>query len=300
MTIEQLNTEFAVEGHLQVVAGKGGLPMIEVANGKAKATISIYAGQVLSFQPVGEAEDLMFLSELAYYQEGKAIKGGAPVCWPWFGPDPEGQGRPGHGFVRNRMWDLKSTEATVEGDSRIVLGLTDTEETRKIWPQSFELAIEITVGSNLNIELVTRNTGDQLFTITQALHTYFKVGDINQVEVLGLEGHDYLDKVDGGVIKSQQGGVVASGEVDRIYLNVAEELVIADAALQRRIHIASKNSNTAVVWNPWAKISAEMGDLQDDDYLRLICVETTNAAEDVVDVVPGSEARLVANYSLER
>ena len=299
MTIEQLNADFGLADHLKIVTGKGDLPLVEVASEKARAVISVYGGQVLSYKPANQDNDLMFLSELAYFEEGKAIKGGAPVCWPWFGPDPEDKGRPGHGFMRNRMWQIKQTELQADGNVRVVLGLSDSDETRAIWPQSFELAIEINVGESLNIDLVTRNRGDQPFTISQALHTYFRIGDINQTKILGLEGCGYIDKVDGGSEKQQDGEVVITSEVDRIYLDVPPELVIEDAALQRSIRIASEGSKSAVVWNPWDEIAAGMGDLQDDDYLRFVCVETTNAATDTVEVGPGDEYRLLANYGVE-
>ena len=300
MNTEQLNTEYAIPGQLKFIQGAGGLPFIEVTTANSSALISVYAGQVLSFRPAGEVDDLMFLSEKAYYQTGKAIKGGAPVCWPWFGADPQGLGRPAHGFVRNRMWNVVATEITVSGSIRVILGLEDTPETIEIWPQSFTLMLEITVGKSLNLELVTRNTGAQLFPVTQAFHTYFKVGDISQVSVSGLEDTDYIDKVDNSALKKQIGPVVINEEVDRIYLGVRDELVINDIALKRRIRIRSGGSKTAVVWNPWAKISAEMADLQDNDYRNLLCAETTNAATDVVEVSPGRESRLVANYSIER
>lgn len=300
MKIEQLNADYAIAGRLKFIEGRGGFPFIEISNAKASALISVYAGQVLSFRPVGVADDLMFLSEKAYYQPGKAIKGGAPICWPWFGADPQGLGRPAHGFVRNRLWNVVATGTTADGDTRVTLGLIDTPETRAIWPQSFTLALEITVGDSLNLELVTRNTGTQMFPVTQAFHTYFKIGDISQTSVLGLEGTDYIDKTDNSAQKQQTGAVMINAEVDRIYLGVQGELVIADAALKRRIRIASSGSKTAVVWNPWVKISTEMGDLQDDDYRRLLCVETTNASTDVVEIAPNSEFRLVANYGVEQ
>jgi glucose-6-phosphate 1-epimerase len=297
MTIAQLNSQYGIAGKLQVIEGKGGLPMIEVDNGQAKALISVYAGQVLKFQPSGAAE-VMFLSESAYYQSGKAIKGGVPICWPWFGPDPEGKGRASHGFVRDRLWNVVATESLSDGSSKIVLGLTDTAETQAIWPCGFGLAIEVTVGSTLKIDLVTRNTGDQTFSITQALHTYFSVGDVTKTNVVGLSGTEYLDKVDGGQQKSQVGAVTIVESVDRVYLNVPSTLTIDDAVLNRKIQIESTGSKTAIVWNPWAEISAKMADLGDQDYLKMICVETANAADDVVMVAPGSEARLGAVISV--
>ncbi|QOJ19546.1 MAG: D-hexose-6-phosphate mutarotase [Gammaproteobacteria bacterium] len=301
MTIEQLNANFGIAGQLEFITGKGGLPMIQVNIAKAKALISIHAGQVLSYQPAGEPEDVMFLSAKAYYQDGKAIKGGAPICWPWFGADPEGKGRPGHGFVRNRGWNVVATEALSNGDIKVTVGLDDTAETQAIWPHAFSLRQEIVIGDSLNLSLITRNTGKEKFTITQAFHTYFRVGDITQTKVLGLNGCDYLDKAGGGnTQKHQTGDVTIDAEVDRIYLNVGNTLTINDAALSRRIQITSQNSKTAVVWNPWEKIAKDMADLEDHDYQRLLCVETTNAADDVVEVAPSGECRLVANYRVVR
>ncbi|SDW83863.1 D-hexose-6-phosphate mutarotase [Nitrosomonas oligotropha] len=301
MTIEQLNTQFGIAGQLEFIAGNGGLPMIQVKTAKAKALISIHAGQVLSYQPAGEAEDVMFLSAKAYYQDGKAIKGGAPICWPWFGADPEGKGRPGHGFVRNRAWNVIATEALANGDIKVTVGLDDTPETQAIWPHAFSLRQEIVIGDSLNLSLITRNTGKEKFTITQAFHTYFKVGDISRAKVSGLAGCDYLDKAGGGnTQKHQTGDVTIDAEVDRIYLNVGNTLTIDDAALNRCIQITSQNSKTAVVWNPWEKIAKDMADLEDHDYQRLLCVETTNAADDVREVAPGGECRLVASYRVVR
>ena len=301
MNIEQLNNQYKITGQLEIIAGKDGLPMIQIKNAKAQALISIHAGQVLSFQPNGESEDVLFLSSKAYYQDGKAIKGGAPICWPWFGADPEGKGRPGHGFVRNRPWSVVATEALSNGDIKVTVGLDDTPETQAIWPHAFSLRQEIIIGDSLNLSLITRNTGKEKFSITQAFHTYFKVGDITRTKVLGLAGCDYLDKTGGGSVqKHQTGDVIIDAEVDRIYLNVGNTLTIDDSALNRRIQITSQGSKTAVVWNPWEKIAKEMADLEDTDYQRLLCVETTNAANDVVEVAPGNQCRLIANYQVIR
>jgi len=299
MNIEQLNSDYGIADQLRFSNGKGDLPIIEINNSHAQALISVYAGQVLSYRPQSASEDLMFLSEKAYYQTGKAIKGGTPICWPWFGPDPENKGRASHGFVRNRLWSVQSTTTTPEQETKVTLGLQDTPETQGIWPHAFELSIEITVGKTLDIELVTHNTGDQPFTITQALHTYFKVGDIAAVKVGGLEDKEYIDKVDGGTQKHQSGLITIAEEVDRIYTDVPSVLVIEDAALKRKIHINSTGSQTAIVWNPWTDNAVKMADLADDDYKKFVCVETANAANDVVTISPGTEGRLTANYSIK-
>ena len=196
---------------------------------------------------------------------------------------------------------MVATEALANGDIKVTVGLDDTPETQAIWPHAFSLRQEIVIGDTLNLSLITRNTGKEKFNITQAFHTYFKVGDIARTKVTGLAGCDYLDKAGGGnTQKHQMGDVTIDAEVDRIYLNVGNTLTIDDIALNRRIQITSQGSKTAVVWNPWEKIARDMADLEDDDYKRLLCVETTNAADDVREVAPGGECRLVAGYRVVR
>lgn len=296
MDISELARRFGIADRVAVIAGKGGLAMVEVTTGHSTALISIYGAQVLSFRPRGH-DDLMYLSETAYYAPGKAIKGGMPVCWPWFGPDPEGKGRPGHGFVRNRQWDLVGTEALADGRVRVVLGLSDSEETRAIWPHAFNLSLDVTVGAGLDVALITRNTGTTPFALSQALHTYFRVGDIARTLILGLDGCRYLDKMDDGE-KTQNGAVTIVSETDRIYTGVRGALEIDDAGLARRIRIAATGSASAVVWNPWQATAKAMADMGDDDYRRMICVETTNAGPDIIDLAPGGEHHLSVSYAV--
>jgi glucose-6-phosphate 1-epimerase len=298
MNFDQL-CEYEIENELQFVDIEHGFTYIEINNAKAHATISTYSGQVLSYRPKSQKHDLLFVSDKAYYEDGKAIKGGIPVCWPWFGADPDDMGRPAHGFVRNRQWEVTGSESLANGSTRVVMGMVDSDETRDIWPHPFKLSIEITVGDTLKLALITHNTGDHSITISQALHTYFYVGDIGKVQVLGLDGVHYLDKVDEFAEKTQSGPVTINGEVDRIYKGVTGELVIDDESLGRKIRIVSRGCSTAVVWNPWKEIAASMGDLNDDDYRNMICVETANAGPETVEIAAGSEYRLEAEYTIE-
>lgn len=298
MNFDQL-CDYEIENELQFVEIEHGFTYIEINNAKAHATISTYSGQVLSFRPKSQKDDLLFVSDKAYYEDGKAIKGGIPVCWPWFGADPEDRGGPAHGFVRNRQWEVTGSESLVDGSTKVVMGMADSDVTREIWPHPFKLSIEITVGDSLKVALVTQNTGNESVTISQALHTYFYVGDIGEVRVQGLDGIEYLDKVDEYAEKTQSGSVTIDGEVDRIYTGVTGELVIDDESLGRKIRIASRGCSTAVVWNPWIEIAASMGDLNDDDYRKMICVETANAGPETVEIAAGSEYRLEAEYTIE-
>jgi glucose-6-phosphate 1-epimerase len=299
MNPEQLNATHGIAGTLRFVTGNGGFTLIEIDNGMARALISPYAGQVLSFHRAGEPEDLLFLSGHAYFQTGKAIKGGIPVCWPWFGPDPEGRGRPAHGFVRNRDWQVLDTAMQEDGATFVRLGITPDEEIRALWPHPFTLTLEITVGRALELALCSFNPDTLPLAITQGLHSYFRVGDIAQVRVRGLGGKRYIDKLDGGAIKTQEGTVTINGEVDRLYTGVDCELVIDDPALGRRIRITSEGSASAVVWNPWAATAAAMADLGDEEYTGMLCVETTNAGPDALLVNSGENYRLAARYSIE-
>lgn len=300
MDIEALNAEHAIDSNLRIVEGQGGLPMVEIENELATATISIYAGQVLSYRPAEAAQDLLFVSDRAYYAPGKAIKGGIPVCWPWFGADPEGKGRPAHGFVRSTPWTLLGTEALDGGAIRVVLGIADDGSTRDVWPNHFNLRLEATIGETLALDLVTVNPQDRPFSITQALHTYFNVGDITRVRVLGLEDCRYIDKAANGndLVHIQQGAVTVCEEVNRIYESVAPVLTIEDPALDRRIRIESRNSTTCIVWNPWVEVARSMGDLDDSDYERLLCVETANAASEVIECPAGAEVSLGVEYRI--
>lgn len=302
MALEDLNAEHAIGDQLRFIAGPGGLPFIRVRNAHAEAVVSLYGAQVLSYRPLGASADLLFVSERAHHQAGQAIRGGVPVCWPWFGADPQGLGRPAHGVARTRLWSVRGTATTPAGDTQITLDLVDTPETRAIWPHAFQLVLEITVGATLRLALGTRNTGKTPFHITQALHSYFAVGDIAQTTVTGLDGCRYIDKATGagGAMPSQKGAVIIAAEIDRIYTGAPAVLTIEDAALERRIRIASAGSHTTVVWNPGAVIAAGMADLEDDAYQRFVCVETANAADEVVTVPAGGGHRLVADISLHR
>lgn len=300
MNLEALNRRFAIDDQLTVRAGPGHFPLLQIDNENATAVISVYGAQVLSYRPLDESQDLLFVSPAAYYREGKAIKGGIPLCWPWFGPDPKNSGRPAHGFARNLFWTVVATEAVDPGTTRVLLGLEPTAATRAIWDHEFSLQLEVVVGSRLDLALSTRNRGKATFHLTQALHTYFAIGDIEQVRVHGLDGTTYLDKAGDGGRRDQSGPVTVAGEVDRIYLGVDEPLVIEDPVHARRIRIEAAGSHTAVVWNPWKAIAARMGDLEDEDYRRFLCVETANAASEVIPLAPAELYRIGASYRVER
>ena len=161
MDIQQLNQDFGIEGSVNFVEEHPGFPIIEIKNQFATAAISVYAAHVISYQPVGSDTDLIYLSEDVVYKAGTAIRGGVPICWPWFGPHPTDSSKPSHGVARKTLWQVSSTETTTAGETRVILKLTDSPDSREKWDYSFELAIAVTVGETLKLDLVTRNTGSK-------------------------------------------------------------------------------------------------------------------------------------------
>lgn len=303
-TTAELNQAFAIEQshtQLRIENDIGEFPIIHLRNAHAEARISLYGAQILHYKPHNTAHDVLFLSDKAIYQSGKAIRGGAPICWPWFGADPENQGRPAHGFARNRLWQLSTTESLNDGATRVVLRLNDSPDTLWLWPHHFQLELEIVVGKTLKLSLSTHNLSDQPMTISQAIHTYFAVADIAQTEVYGLEQLHYVDKSKAGqnALRTQDGSIKVKQEVDRIYLHGPSAIQIHDQAWQRCIRIHSSGSQSTVVWNPWIEITANMIDLNNDDYQRFICVETANAADDTAIIAPNASHRLTAEYTVE-
>lgn len=299
MDINQLNSEFGIAGRLKFIEGNGGLPLIAINNQCASALISLHGGQVLSFKLIEQTEDLLFLSGKSLYADEKAIRGGIPVCWPWFGPDPKGLQRPNHGFVRSHSWTVLNT-ATTDTETKVSLQFLESYKKEKTWKQPFTLTLEITVGKSLGLKLMTRNTGDKAFSITQAFHSYFYVGDIDKVEVLGLAGYEYFDKLDQGTQKQQIDAVIVEEEVDRIYTDVKNDVIINDRSLNRRIEISSPGNETIVVWNPWLNGSKKIADLNEQDYRHFVCVETGNIAFDLIQIPPDEEYSLVTTFNILR
>ena len=193
-----------------------------------------------------------------------------------------------------------STETLGDADSSIEMKLIQSDATRGYWPYSSDLAIHVSLGESLKVELVTRNTGTSPILIGEALHTYFKVSDVRNIAVNGLDGCQYLDKVDGYARKRQVGAVAFDSEIDRIYVDSAGDCMIEDPGLNRRIRIRKHDSRSTIVWNPWAEKGGRLGDLGADGYLNMVCVESGNVADNLVSIAAGAEHRLEVIYRVER
>lgn len=291
--IQSLTQQFGIAGKLGFET-VGELVAAKVTTPFASATVALQGAHVTAWQPAGQ-QPVIWVSKLAKYSPGKSIRGGVPVCWPWFGAHASNAQFPGHGFARTVPWALVATKALPDGRVRLEFELTQSDATRTQWPNESTVRNIITVGEELEVELVTTNTGKTPFELGQALHTYFVVGDIRKVTVAGLEGCEYLDKVGGGR-KRQQGPVTFTQETDRIYLGTHGCSGVLDPVMDRTILITSTGSRSTIVWNPWTEKAERMGDFGDEGPWRMVCVETANAAEDVITLRAGETHRLAVQY----
>jgi len=292
--LDALNNQFGIDDQLQFKV-TGGLIMAEVTNEHAQATIALQGAQVLSWVPNGQ-QPVIWLSDEATFTPGKSIRGGIPVCWPWFGAHPEHQDYPAHGFVRAAEWEVIETRALDAGQTRIVFRVLQQKEHAASWPHNTELELQVTVGATLELNLITRNKGAEAITISQALHSYFAVNDISQVEIKGLENCQFIDALDDWQRKVETNPISIDAEIDRIYQNTKPVCLLEDAGWQRRINIETTNSQSTVVWNPWIDKSARLGDMGEDGYLNMLCIETGNIADDSVSIVAGGEHCLSVCY----
>jgi len=277
----ELNAKFPCEG-LKFAPWRNGLPAAFISNGFCDAVVALHGAHVSEFALKG-SKPLLWLSGSSNFEDGKPIRGGIPICWPWFGPSLQ----PAHGIARLRSWGVKSAAREADGSNSLVLELASDEETLKAWPHKFKVAMEIKAGARLEAGLRVFNVGDSPFVYTGALHTYLSVSKITDVSVSGLEGAAFVDALD----KSshvQEGPVEFGFELDRLYVDTASTCVIDDKGWGRKLSVSKEGSRSTVVWNPWIEKSKRMPDFGDEEYWGMLCVETANAGSDAVRVEPGS------------
>ncbi len=266
------------------------------------AVVAVKGAQILSWVPAHSSE-VFWLSPDADLAREKPTRGGIPVCWPWFGAHPSIKGAPSHGFARTAEWSIVGHGDDGHGEDGagpyLKLALDDGSERRSDWPHAARAELMVRLGSRLVVELATTNTGREPFDISEALHSYYRIGDVASIAITGLENRTFIDQLDGGLLKNEAGPILVSREVDRIYQNTTDTIVLDDASLQRRVTIAKSGSLSTVVWNPWIEKSARLGDMGQDGYRQMVCIETANAASDAVTIAPGERHQLQVEISVE-
>ncbi len=265
---------------------ENGFACIEVVNDVACAEIALQGGHIFHYARCDE-EPLLWLSDESEFSYGKAIRGGVPICWPSFGmQNPK---LPQHGFARTCMFSFVSSREIDEGTTEVVLSLRDTDISRALWNNKFELILKITVSNQLSIELTTVNKDKKSFTITQALHSYFQISGISNIAIQGLDKKPYLDALT-GIIHHQEGDITFDKEIDRVYQEVDENIILKDT--KRTIELAHSGSSSSVIWNPWIEKGKRMSAMSDEAYKEFVCIETANAYADFKVLEPGESHTL--------
>ncbi|MCA8956431.1 MAG: D-hexose-6-phosphate mutarotase [Planctomycetes bacterium] len=295
--LAELNDRFAIPGILEFTSGRGSLPMARVASDLCAGEVYLHGAHVTGWRPRGH-DEVLWVSRDARFERGTPIRGGVPICWPWFGQDPTGAERPGHGFARIRSFTVTRSELLADGRCAVDLTLRSEAETQDWWNHEFDLTLTATFGTELDLRLRMENRAREPVTITAALHTYLSVAAVEQVSITGLSGLDYLDKTRGFARFHQDIEPRIQGEVDRVYLGTDATCEVTDPGLDRRIRVGKRGSHTTVLWNPGVELAARMTDL--DGHGQMLCIEAANAAEDAVHLDPGAHHTLGTTLAVGR
>jgi glucose-6-phosphate 1-epimerase len=279
--VEQL-VQHEIPGRVAIVSGNGGLTKVVVTTNASTAEIYLHGAHVTGFQKNGEPP-LLFLSDESLFAPDKAIRGGVPICFPWFGSR---EGLPAHGFARVTSWDLLATTAVPDGSVSLHFKLPENAGGVNAFRGYMEFIV--TVGDTLTMELQVKNPSAEPLSFEECLHAYFFVGDIADISITGLKGAHYLDKTDNNARKLEAGDAIRIvSETDRVYLDTTGTVEIHDAKLRRIIRVEKAGSASTVAWNPWIAKSKAMADFGDDEFRRMVCVEAGNVGQNQITLAPG-------------
>ncbi|WP_196716566.1 D-hexose-6-phosphate mutarotase [Actinomyces trachealis] len=266
--------------------GRGGEQRLLVDAPAGSAELYLFGAHLTSWVPRG-GKPVLFLSRKAVFDGETGIRGGVPLCLPWFGVGPNGTSRPRHGWARTMTWDLRTVQSTPTGGVRALLTLEH---------DSISAMYEVEIGEQLTMSLSLRNTGTEPRLVEAALHSYLAVHDVTACVVTGIEGAEYTE--DGVSGRKQEGPLRVRGPVDRVYRS-SETVRVTDPGSARSVVVEGVNSPTTVIWNPWSTASKGMTDLAADEFPRFLCVETAAACQDAPVIEPGRSWSMAARISTE-
>jgi glucose-6-phosphate 1-epimerase len=282
--IDDLNSRFAVPKLIRFEVGQKNLTRAVITAPGGEAHVYLHGAHVTHYQPKGQSP-VLFMSRQSHFAADKAIRGGIPVIFPWFGPRAGDAAAPAHGFARTLEWSVLGTKPTGSA-AGLTLARNSSESARRYFPQDFELLYTITVGANLTLSLEIRNRSSAAFTFEEALHTYLAVGDVRQSTIDGLDGRTFIDKTASGPRTRQSGPVHIERETDRVYLDTTDDVRVTDPVLRRQLLVSKTGSQSTVVWNPWIEKAKALSDFGDDEWPKMLCIETANAADNAVSLAP--------------
>jgi glucose-6-phosphate 1-epimerase len=298
LDVIELDRRFGIPDIARVCEGDGALARVEITSPLAHGQMYIHGAHVTSWRPAGGGE-VIFLSTKSRWEEGQAIRGGIPVCFPWFRGKADDPHAPAHGVVRTRSWQLRSILETSAGVT-VSMFIESDEQTRRWSTAEFRLEHRATFGSELTLELICTNTGRTPLRFEEALHTYNRVADIHDVRLQGLDGTSFLDNTDSNNEKTQRGDVIITSQTDNAFMNTQKTVDLLDPQMRRRIRLQKANSSTTVVWNPWQDGASRLRDLGDGEWKQFLCVEASNILGGAVTLGPGQEHTMSAMLSVAR
>jgi glucose-6-phosphate 1-epimerase len=293
--VEELDRRFGIPGVARISKGNGGLSRIQVTGSRAKGEMYLHGAQVTSWKPAG-SDEVLFLSTKSRWEEGQAIRGGIPICFPWFRANANDPKAPAHGFVRTKSWQL---ESIIENEFGVLVSMSikSDEQTRRWWPAEFRLVHRVVFGPELTLELVCTNTGKTNLRFEEALHTHNRVADVGNVRLRGLDTVHFLDNTDSNTAKVQHGDVTFASATDNAFLDTQNDVDLIDPELRRHIRLGKANSMTTVVWNPWREGAPRLTDLGDGEWTQFLCVEASNILAASVTLAAGEKHKMTAVLS---
>jgi D-hexose-6-phosphate mutarotase len=294
---QDLTRRFGQQGRVGFSASPLGGVVATLVGSSGRAEVALKGAQVLSWDPRPGGE-VLWCSPMGRLDAPRPLRGGIPVCWPWFGPHPNDGTQPAHGFARTALWQVAHA-AAADAAASIRLELAGRQGAGLPGAESTTAFVDVTCADTLTVALTTLNYGSVPLNLTAALHTYLAIHEITEVTVQGLDGVTYIDQVDAGRRKCQSGLLEPDGETDRIYVGTDGPVTVSDPLFGRRLRVEREGSRSCVVWTPGHLKAERLGDVGDDGWRRFICIEAANAADDAVAIPPGGSHRLATTLSLE-
>lgn len=297
--IDELDDKFSIEGEVGFGELENDLVFLTVSNKYADVDICLYGAHVTSFRP-RNAMEILWMSPESNFEEGKAIRGGIPVCFPWFGPHKTDAQLPQHGFARLMYWEVLETATLPSAETLIRLQLCSSEDTKAYWPHDFCAQLTVVVGLTLKVTLKVTNTSSVPFEYSCALHSYFNLSSIDNLLIHGLQETTYYDQLssENGIQQEEQ--LTIQGPTTRHYLDTESPVILEDSIFRRRILVEKEGSKVTTVWNPWEETCAKIEDLPDDAFETFVCVEAVNAFNNMIPLAAGESHETSALIGLER
>lgn len=296
--IDELDDKFSIEGEVGFAELEENMPFITVSNKHAEADICLYGAHITNYKPHRTME-VLWMSPESNFQEGVPIRGGIPICFPWFGPHKSDSSKPQHGFARLMYWNVIETAVQPTGETLVRLQLCSSPETKAFWDYDFCAELSVIVGKTIKVALKISNTSSSSFEYTTALHSYFSLSSIEEITIDGLQNTRYFNQLDSGDYIQETEKLEIHKAETRHYYDTETDCVINDPIFGRRIKIEKLNSKVTTVWNPWEETCSKIDDIPDDGFHSFVCVETVNAFSFPINLAPGESHETVAIIGLD-